>query len=180
MKIWKLKFELDEYESLVPANDFSVEEIQSFDGRKHLENWKPLKVKRMEPKNKKLKLSDAPGYRLIIFSKRAVDCIYPLISNYVEVLPLCYEEEYYIINVTTVLKAIDYEKSEYVTFSDGIRVLAFEKYAFLIDVVKDIPIFKISDESTRSAFVSDEFKKIVESNNLTGFRLELVWDSEES
>ena len=115
-----------------------------------------------------------PGYRLIIFSKRAVDCIYPLISNYVEVLPLCYEEEYYIINVTTVLKAIDYEKSEYVTFSDGIRVLAFEKYAFITDVVKNIPIFKISDESTRSAFVSDEFKKIVESNNLTGFRLELA------
>ena len=35
MKIWQLNFELDDYDNLVPINEFTVEEIQSFDGRSH-------------------------------------------------------------------------------------------------------------------------------------------------
>lgn len=49
MKIWQLNFELDDYDNLVPINEFTVEEIQSFDGRSHLRQWKPVQVKRMEP-----------------------------------------------------------------------------------------------------------------------------------
>lgn len=40
-------------------------------------------------------------------------------------------------------------------------------------------IFKLIDEPRRSPFVSEKFKKAVEDNNLTGFKFELVWDSEE-
>jgi hypothetical protein len=47
MKIWKLDFEVDEYESFIPEKAFTFEEIKSFDGRSHLENWTPLPVKRM-------------------------------------------------------------------------------------------------------------------------------------
>lgn len=39
-------------------------------------------------------------------------------------------------------------------------------------------MFKILDEKTRYAFVSDEFKQTVEKNNLLGFKFKLVWDSE--
>ena len=49
MKIWQLSFELDDYDNLVPIKEFTVEEIQSFDGRSHLRQWKPVQVKRMEP-----------------------------------------------------------------------------------------------------------------------------------
>lgn len=48
MKIWQLNFELDEYDNLMPIRDFTVEEIQAFDGRRHLNHWKSIKVKRME------------------------------------------------------------------------------------------------------------------------------------
>lgn len=179
MRIWQLNFELDEYDNLVPLQKFTVEEIQSFDGRRHSDNWKPIQVMRMEPE-KKLELSDAPGFIIPVFSKKALECLHPLIKNEVEVLPLNFEErEYFGINVIRVLDAIDYEKSIYKTFRDGKRIMAFKKYFFIPDKIKNVSIFKIKDEKTRYAFVSDEFKTIVEINKLTGFKFKLVWDSEE-
>ena len=176
MKIWHLNFELDQFDNLIPEREFTVDEIKSFDGRSHLNKWNPIKVKRMEPE-KGLDLSDAPGFNIPVFSRKAMECLYPLISNNVEILPLDFDEgDYFVINVTTVLDAIDYEKSVYKTFRDGKRIMAFKKYAFIPEVVKNTSIFKISDEKTRYAFVSDEFKQIVEKNNLTGFKFVLVWD----
>lgn len=177
MRIWQLHFELDKYDNLMPVTPLSVEELQSFDGRNHANGWRPLPVERMEPE-KNLELSDAPGFILPVFSRHALSCLEALIAPHIEVLPLQFtEREFLGINVTTVLDAIDYEKSIYKTFSDGKRIMTFKKYAFWADVVRDVPIFKIIDEKPRYAFVSDEFKQTVESNNLSGFIFKLVWDN---
>ena len=48
------------------------------------------------------------------------------------------------------------------------------------DELKKHNIFKIVDEPRRGPFVSEEFKEAVEKNKLTGFKFELVWDSEQS
>lgn len=159
MKIWKLNFEVDEYDNLLPVKRFTVEEIQSFDGRKMKDTWKPLPVKRAEPK-KKLELSDAPGFTIPVFSKKALEVLRPLIQNSVEELELQFSEaEYYAINVITVLNVIDYDKSEYIKFSDEDRIMLFEKYAFIkCDALVNHNIFKIVDEPGRKAFVSDSFK----------------------
>ena len=110
MKIWQLNFELDEYDNLIPVREFTAEEIQSFDGRSHLSQWKPVRVKRMEPE-KELELSDAPGFTFPVFSRRAWQCLEPLISKNVEILPLDFNEKEYLgINIITVLDAIDYKK----------------------------------------------------------------------
>ena len=179
MKIWQLNFELDKYDNLIPRKEFTVEEIQSFDGRRLLDRWKPIEVQRMEPE-KGLALSDAPGFAFPVFSRRALDCLKPLISENVEILPLCFSEKEYLgINVISVLDAIDYEKSIYKTYRDGKRIMAFKKYAFLPNIIEHVSIFKISDEKTRYAFVSDEFKQVVQKNNLSGFKFKLVWDSEQ-
>lgn len=177
MKIWKLKFEVDLYDNLIPKETFSTEEIQSFDGRSKLSNWKPIEVTRMEPE-KNIQLGDAPGFFLPVFSKKAVEILKPLIQNYVEFLPLIFEEKYYVINVVNVLDAIDYDLSEYKTFRDGKRIMAFKKYCFKVEAIGENHIFKIIDEKRRGAFVTDKFKSIVEKNNLNGFKFELVWDSE--
>lgn len=39
-------------------------------------------------------------------------------------------EEYYGINVISVLDAVDYNKSVYKTFRDGKRIMAFKEYVF--------------------------------------------------
>lgn len=180
MKIWQLQFEIDKYDNLIPLKDFTAEEIQSFDGRKKKDIWKPLPVKRMEPE-KKLELSDAPGFSIPVFSKKALIILRPLIQNSIEELELQFqEEEYYGINVTTVLNVIDYAKSKYKMYSDGKRIMAFQKYVFRsCDELSNYNIFKIIDEPTRRAFVSDSFKHTVEKNDLSGFKFRLVWDSEQ-
>jgi hypothetical protein len=40
-------------------------------------------------------------------------------------------------------------------------------------------MFKIIDEPTRKAFVSDAFRDTVLNNNLTGFKFKFIWDSEQ-
>lgn len=180
MKIWKLFFEVDEYDNLMSEKALTADEIQSFDGRKKKENWIPLPVKRMEPE-KNLPLSDAPGFTIPVFSRRALEVLRPLIENSIEVLEFKFDEaEYYGINVTTVLDVIDYTKSEYRTYSDGKRIMVFEKYVFKeCDELVEHNIFKIKDETRRKAFVTEKFKNVVEENNLLGFKFELVWDSEQ-
>ena len=79
-----------------------------------------------------------------------------------------------------VLNVIDYDKAKYVKFSNGNKILAFQKYSFrMCDELLNNDIFKLVDESSRDPFVSDRFKQTVEDNHLTGFKFELVWDSGE-
>lgn len=179
MRIWQLQFEVDKYDNLIPVKEFSADELQSFDGRNKKEHWKPLAVKRMEPE-KKLELGDAPGFMIPAFSKRAVEILHPLMCNSVEELELDFhEEEFWGINVVAVLDVIDYSKSKYKTYSDGKRIMLFEKYVFKIcDDIIEHNIFKIAEERRRRAFVTEKFKQAVEENHLTGFKFKLVWDSE--
>ena len=180
MKIWQLSFDVDNFDNFITEIGFAADEVQSFDGRSRVATWVPLKVKRMEPE-KGLELGDAPGFIIPVFSKRALNILSPIISESSEALELITDAgEFYGVNVTAVLDVIDYSKSEYRTYSDGKRIMAFKKYAFLLnkELIKH-NIFKISDEPNRRAFVSDRFKNMVEENGLTGFKFKLVWDSEE-
>jgi hypothetical protein len=180
MKIWQLSFEVDDFDNLSPVDDFTANEIQSFDGRKKANLWTPLKVKKMEPE-KKLPLSNAPGFIIPVLDKQAYNLLLPIIDKDVEALPLlCKEGDFYAINVISVLDVIDYSRSMYKMYSDGNRIMAFQKYAFRKDSeVLYHNMFKIIDEPTRKAFVSDAFRDTVLNNNLTGFKFKFIWDSEQ-
>lgn len=177
MKIWHLDFELDEFDNLVPIRELSIDEIQSFNGSSKLMQWQPLTVKKMEDKE----ISNAPGFysHIPVFDKTALDILRDLIEDSAEILPLiCSEGEFYAINVTDVLDAIDYNKSEFKTFRDGKRIMRFMRYEFVKKVVEGRHLFKIVDEPLRRPFVSDEFRQRVIENNLKGIKFELAWDSE--
>ncbi|MBE5862793.1 MAG: hypothetical protein E7295_08080 [Lachnospiraceae bacterium] len=181
MKIWKLSALLNEYVVLEGIKDYSLEEIRSFDGRRKSTEWDPLIVKRSIDSAKR-ELSDFPGFILTpVFSERALRFLLDLIKDDVEVLKLNFDEgNYYAINVISVLDVLDYQKAKYKTFRDGKKIMWIEKYEF--KMCKDLEsshIFKLIDEKRGDPFVSDEFKKIVEKNELTGFHFELAWDSEE-
>ena len=180
MKIWQLSFDVDSYDNFIPDVEFTADEVQSFNGQSKKSNWTPIRVKRMEPE-KGLNLSDSPGFTIPVFSKKALSVLASITSDSAEALELISDTgEYYGINVTAVLDVIDYAKSEYVMYSDGKRIMAFKKYAFLLNPeLFNHDIFKIIDEPTRRAFVSDRFKNLVEDNGLTGFKFKLVWDNEE-
>jgi len=177
MKIYRLRFLVDDYDNLIPYKHWDIDEILSFDGRNQTKNWKPLKVVRMEP-GKKLPLGDAPGFNIAVFSKKAVDILYPIIKNDVEILPLDFDEgEFYVINVTTVLDCIDYKNSSYKTFKNSDEVMFFYNYSFKENIIENKNIFKIIDESRSKPFVSEEFVKLVKESGLQGFKFKLVYET---
>ena len=125
MKIWQLHFELDIFDNLIAKENFSTADSQSFDGRNKAEQWQPLELIRMEP-NKNLPLSDAPGFRahIPIFSKKTIEILTPLVLKDIEILPLIFNEnDFFLINITTVLDCINYEKSKYIKFPTSGKIM---------------------------------------------------------
>jgi len=177
MKIWQLRADLDNYSAFHATIPFTGVELSTFDGRSHYKDTKIRKVAKKDWREG-MELGDAPNYIIPVFSGKAVCCLMPLIGKNVEVLRLEYEKEYYGINVTTVIDAMDYGKSKYISGIDGKDILSISEYSFLPEKVKNTPIFKISDERQGFPLVTDEFKQIVESQNLEGFVFKLLWDSE--
>lgn len=41
MNIWKLGFEVDQYDNLISKPEMGISELQSFDGRSKKEHWIP-------------------------------------------------------------------------------------------------------------------------------------------
>ena len=179
MKIWKLDCDVDNYENLVKDDNFDLNFFQSFDGRSQINNWTPLKVDPMYCCKKPF--SNTPGFlpHIPVFDEKAISVLKYFLSKNAEILPLeCKGGKFYAINVTKVVDCIDYEKSIYKTFRDGKRIMRFSKYSFYINKVSTEDFFKIKDEPLKRPFVSDNFKNIVTKSDLTGFKFELVWDSE--
>lgn len=180
MKIWKMDFELDQYDNLVPTNQMSIEEIKSYDGRIKAKSWNDMQVTRMEPE-KKLKLSNAPGFyaHIPVFDKKSIETLHNFLDETIEVLKLkCEDGDYYLINILNVLDCIDYEKSIFKTFKDEKRIMRFIKYHFKKDCIDGYDLFKIKDEPLGNPFVTDAFRSAVIDAKLTGFKFKLVWDSE--
>lgn len=177
MKIWHLDCEVDEFENLAWVGEIDLDLINSFDGRSKREGWKPLSLKRMYDRP----FSNTPGLtsNIPIFDKKAVDVVKDLLDGVAEILPVeCSDGEFYAINALGVVDCIDYEKSKFKTFRDGVRIMRFEKYEFVEEKISRGHIFRLKDEPLKRPFVSDEFKKRILESDLTGFIFELVWDSE--
>lgn len=178
MKIWILDCDVDVYENLTWKTEFDINFVQSFNGIEKLKDWKPVQVKRMYDRE----FSNTPGLspHIPVFDEKAISVLGDLLNGNAEILPLdCKEGVFYAINVINVIDCIDYEKSEYKTFRDGQRIMRFITYVFNEEKTKGMNLFKLKDEPLKRPFVSDEFRKRVIDNNLTGFKFELVWDSEQ-
>ena len=182
MKIWKFGAVAERYDSLTPADGYTYEEMMSFDGRSHKNDWTCRKVvPNINPK-KNPKFGDySECMGVLVFSKKAIEKLYDLIKDDVEILPLeCDYGDFSLINVTTVLDAIDHEKSEYKYIDGTKQIMYFKKYVFLEEVIKGYDIFKITDKRGSFIFASDRLVQTINQSKLKGFRFELVWDSEES
>ena len=87
------------------------------------------------------------------------------------------QDNFYLFNNLTVIDALDVEKTEFKTFEDiiiGVEKPAFlkQQYPFLFQVIEPTGFV------VRDYYVTDEFKKIIEDNNIKGFLFKELWDSE--
>ncbi len=115
MKVWILDCDVDNYETLTWKQKLDIDYIQSFDETEKIQNWNPIKVKRVYDRV----FSNTPGFspHIPVFDQRAIDVLNDLIIGNAEILQLdCEDGVFYAINVTYVRDCIDYEKSIYKTF----------------------------------------------------------------
>lgn len=181
MKIWKLIADVTNFDSVMPADPDLGYESHLDDGTSMIDDWEPIELQRAYTEED-LPMSDFPYfYGSPVMSDKAISVLSPIMKDAVEYLKLVFDEkEYSMVNVIRVLNVIDYDKAKYVKFSNSDKILAFQKYSFrMCDELQNNDIFKLIDEPRRDPFVSDRFKQAVEDNQLTGFKFELVWDSEE-
>lgn len=181
MKVWILDCDANNFENLTWGNDerdIDLDFIQSFCGESKIEKWVPVQLVRMY-NNREFSNTPALSAHIPVFDIKAINMMKKYLVDNTEILPvLCGEFIFYIINVIKVLDCIDYEKSDFKTFSDGKRIMRFRKYVFDENKIKGYHIFKIKDAPLGRPFVSDEFRNSIISSDLKGFKFELAWDSE--
>lgn len=103
----------------------------------------------------------------LAISKKAYSFLQPLIANQVIFLELNTEAGlYYELDIQKV-NCVDLEKSAKVLFPSG-KIMRIEKYKFHWESLINIHIFRALNVVLSPDFVSEQFKDIVEKNNLTG------------
>ncbi|RKM59591.1 hypothetical protein D6856_10270 [Butyrivibrio sp. XB500-5] len=177
MKIYRLDFDVNNYKGIQLCEEADFDYYHMFDGTSLKDNWTTRKVEFYE-EDEELKEGDAPGFNIPVFNKRALEVLFPLIKDEVELLELQLGDEIlYGINVLKIIDAVNYDLSEYRTFRDGKRIMAFKKYVFRNEMIIGTNIFKIVDLPRGDVFVSEDFYNYVINNNLEGFKMELVYES---
>ena len=166
MNIYLMSSNIDVYDCLVLANSDQWEVFDQFNGQSILDRPPRVDVhyfKCERPGNFPYLASHVP-----VFNERALKILQPLIFQNVEILQLeSGSDTLYAINVLKVVDCLDYEKSEIEWFPEG-NIMLVDRYVFKKDCAKGEHIFKIRKAELKDVLVSEEFKKLVESNGLEG------------
>ncbi|MHB8089288.1 MAG: imm11 family protein [Anaerolineaceae bacterium] len=187
MKFWKYQTDSDHYFTLVLA-DFEREKwvlSRDFQPGPIPEPIPPIHVryvtesKDLSPSQRallrkgKLPKADFPSLfgAHIVFNKKALDALWSLIQNDVQVIPLfCEEEQLFLIHLTRHVDGLDLEHSDVRWLVENEAVSGVNHYVFHEEKLKDVNIFRMPAHFTWT-FFSDAFKEAVEEHDLKG----LLW-----
>lgn len=171
----------DGFQWVFPVDDDDFETFCSFDGSSRESTWSPVRMRLLlaDDEERTLEKSDFPwlGEHVLILSSRAVDAVGGLLRNDGELLPLaCDEQELWVFNPTTVVDALDQNRSELRRFDSG-RIMAVSNYVFRAELVGDAVAFKVPELHRVSTFVTERFVDAVKSAGLRGVDFEMLWES---
>ena len=189
MKIWEIGYDLNRYNLLTFVDSQRLIELESvYDGRSKLDNWKEISFKKQDNSG----VAGANVFKSVIHmpitivDEKALNIIQSIVKkNEIEILPVRIEEQdyseesFFLINVVNKLDCIDFERSKYKTFDDGVRVLSFMELIFKDEVVKKQNIFVAERDALRGTiYISNTLKEMLEKEEVKGFIFELAYDSE--
>lgn len=170
------KFEvLEGQEWIFPIDRSYFEQFWALDGTT-ISDWiEPVMAINGEERT----YSDFPwlGEHAPILRKPAVDALTQVLLQYGQLLPM-QGEEVWLFNATTVIDALDTERSQIAYFDDG-SILAIERHAFKTDVIGEAEIFKLPMRAS-PVYVTDVFVDRVRKANLRGVTFIEVWRGSES
>lgn len=178
MTIYKFEV-IEDQEWIFPVDDEDFETFFAMDGRA-IQDWaSPVtRIVEAEEGAEEPSYSDFPwlGEHAPILKKPAVDALAPVLTQYGQLLPLK-GENVWLFNVTTVLDALDKEKSGIVYFDDG-DILDIERHVFKRDVIGAAELFKLPMRGS-AVYVTGSFVERVRNSRLRGVSFAPVWTSAE-
>lgn len=108
-----------------------------------------------------------------ILNEYAFNILNPYLKGHTQVFRLKNQDDVlYVINVTDIIDCLDYDKSEIKRFPSSGRVMKVIEYSFHKDKLKNATIFKLPEFVKTTCYVTEEFKKATEENNIKGFKYE--------
>ena len=181
MTIWQVKTSW-EYEEFGYDEEHYVRYIRAYE-RGELSRWRPVYVGCSERHDC---IPNFPGLSSdITCDEKAKSILDELIHGYVDFLPLAShtiaDKQYCILYPKTLLDCLANERTEFVRTQSGF-IFGVRRYVFKPDCIGDTPIFRLSLPTADNPspifcpYVNDEFKQLVENNNLTGLEFEKVWE----
>ena len=135
MKVWKC-LPADGFEWLEPTREVTFEESHSYDGRSKINDLHPFAVRSLETNG------NFGDFTNVLFAttavnKRAVEALADLIEDQVEFLPLiAADREWYLLNITNLVDAVDFSKSDVKFFPDGQEIMRIKKAFFFEEKLK--------------------------------------------
>jgi hypothetical protein len=167
----------DGWEWALPASEGENLTIIETFGKPLGDIWRPIQMKvvRQDEFGRKWREADMPwmGEHLLILRPRAVSTLQDLCLEAGELLSLvCKDAELVAWNVTTVVNALDQERSRVSRFPGG-RVMDIKEYHFKAKAVEGLTAFRIPEVRT-SIFLGAVFVQRVKAAGLTGTRFKAV------
>ncbi len=113
----------------------------------------------------------------VVINERCFRILASYIQDKVQVLPAeSNAQKLFVLNVTTIIDCLDKENSKLKLFQSSGRIMRVEEYAFHKELLVNAFIFKIPEELHIHPYVTDEFKKLIEQNDIKGFKFIPVWE----
>lgn len=138
-----------------------------FDGSPLAASWSPPRVRVMRVKGRGEDFCRF-YYNLPVVSGSARSVLEPVLGGAVEFLPLeCPGRELFAMNVLLLVDALDEERATLRRDSNGF-ILEIRRYAFHVDRIAGLRIFKLAGFGVGRVLVTEEFKALVVANKLRG------------
>jgi hypothetical protein len=159
------------YELCYPEDRNDVGSIVTLiNGSERRRTWSPIRMRIIKQDERgPLRESDSPwlGSYALIFRPRAVNALGSLLEASGELLPLAPANAgLQIYNPTYVVDALDEDRSK-LTRSNG-DILIVYTYTFRPEVIRNLPIFKISNLRVSPTFVDESFVSLWKASGLKG------------
>jgi len=174
---------LEGYEWIVPVNQDHFEFLRTLSGTRLKDRWKPLPMRLItDDEGESFKESDFPflGTHVLVMSDRASQVVGPLVEKDAELLPVaCEGRNLWLLNVCTIIDALDIERSEIVRFQSDGAIMCIDKHVFHPNRLQGIDIFKLENMRRGSTYLSERVVRAIEAAPLVGYAFRLVWTDEE-
>ena len=171
-------YPIEGVELVCPIKPYDYENFV-FDGSPRKVIWKPTRVEIVrEDLGRKFVPGDLPSSSVgdLVVSRKAKDMIGAFLEQYGELLPLvCDDREFWTLNVTCMIDALDETKSVLHRSKQDGSILIISKYAFHPEALKTATIFRLPQYARGSFYVTTPFVELIKSSGLTGLTFKQIW-----